>query len=45
MLKITPEWETEVEIEISEDEDCNKPDPYDDVYKKMPKSTHMLKNR
>jgi hypothetical protein len=45
MLKITPDWEREVEIEITEDEDCHKSDPYDDVYRNIPKDTHMLKTQ
>jgi hypothetical protein len=44
MLQIKPEWEREEEIEIREDEDCNNHDPYDDVYRNIPKRTHMLKN-
>ena len=43
MLQITLEWEREVEIEITEDEDCPNPDPYDDVYSNIPDNTHMLK--
>ncbi|KAM0848546.1 hypothetical protein ACQ4PT_054297 [Festuca glaucescens] len=37
------DWEKEVEIEIREDEDSNNPDSYDDVYRNIPQSTHMLK--
>jgi hypothetical protein len=43
MLQTTTEWEREVEIEITEDEDCQNHDPYDEVYRNMPESTHMLK--
>ncbi|KAM0836203.1 hypothetical protein ACQ4PT_062473 [Festuca glaucescens] len=43
------DWEKEVEIEIREDEDSrkpsHKPDPYDDVYRNIPKDTHMLKTQ
>ena len=37
MLNIMPDWENEVEIEITGDEDSHKPDPYDDVYRNIPK--------
>jgi hypothetical protein len=43
MLQTPPDCEREVEIEITEDEDCQKPDPYDEVYRNIPKHTHMLK--
>jgi len=43
MLQITTEWENEVDIEITEDDDCDNPDPYDHVYSNIPKSTHILK--
>jgi hypothetical protein len=43
MLQIKTEWEPELEIEIKEDNESNKPDPYDDVYRNIPKTTHMLK--
>jgi hypothetical protein len=45
MLQTTPDWEREVEIEIREDGDCQNPDPYDDVYRNIPESTHMLKTQ
>ncbi|KAM0887959.1 hypothetical protein ACQ4PT_028638 [Festuca glaucescens] len=39
------EWEPEVEIEIKEDKESSKPDPYDDVYRNIPETTHMLKTQ
>ena len=43
MLQIKPEWEREVEIEITEDDEFHNSDPYDFVYSNIPKNTHVLK--
>ena len=44
ILQTTTDWEGEVEIEITADEDCHKPDPYDDVYSNIP-NTHTCSRR